>query len=71
MEPTYARFTLCKAFWNIAIVVCLTLILFDPSPLSAQAMKKIPLPFSPIGINCLPWFVAKEARIYEKKWHRR
>ena len=29
-------------------------------------MKKVPLPFSPIGINCLPWFVAKEARIYEK-----
>jgi ABC-type nitrate/sulfonate/bicarbonate transport system substrate-binding protein len=56
----------CKAFWNIAIVVCLTLILFDPSPLSAQTMKKVPLPFSPIGINCLPWFVAKEARIYEK-----
>ena len=26
----------------------------------------MPLPFSPIGINCLPWFVAKEARIYEK-----
>jgi ABC-type nitrate/sulfonate/bicarbonate transport system substrate-binding protein len=66
MEPTYARFTFCKAFWNIAIVVCLTLILFDPSPLSAQTMKKVPLPFSPIGINCLPWFVAKEARIYEK-----
>jgi ABC-type nitrate/sulfonate/bicarbonate transport system substrate-binding protein len=29
-------------------------------------MKKVPLPFSPIGINCLPWFVAKEARLYEK-----
>ena len=55
-----------KPSGNIAIFGCLILDLFDP-PLSAQAMKKIPLPFSPIGINCLPWLVvAKEARIYEK-----
>jgi len=32
----------------------------------AQGLKKVPFPFSPIGINCLPWFVAKEARIAEK-----
>jgi ABC-type nitrate/sulfonate/bicarbonate transport system substrate-binding protein len=51
---------------NIALIVCLILLLFGPSPLRAQAMKKVLLPFSPIGINCLPWFVAKEARIYEK-----
>lgn len=34
--------------------------------LRAQALKKVPFPFSPIGINCLPWFVAKDARIFEK-----
>ena len=61
-----SRFTLCKTLRNISVVACLILILFDPSSLPAQAMKKVPLPFSPIGINCLPWFVAKEARIYEK-----
>ena len=70
MKPTHdlysSRFTLCKALRNIAFVVCLILLLFAPSSLSAQTMKKVPLPFSPIGINCLPWFVAKEARIYEK-----
>jgi ABC-type nitrate/sulfonate/bicarbonate transport system substrate-binding protein len=40
--------------------------LLAPSALSAQSMKKALLPFSPIGINCLPWFVAKDARIFEK-----
>src|SRR5437773_1168352 len=54
--------TLCKTL----LVVCLILFLFSPSSLWAQGMKKVSLPFSPIGINCLPWFVAKEARIYEK-----
>jgi len=39
--------------------------LFFPSPLGAQ-VKKVPFPFSPIGLNCLPWFVAKEARIFDK-----
>ena len=26
----------------------------------------MPFPYSPIGINCLPWFIAKDARIAEK-----
>jgi hypothetical protein len=51
---------------NIGFLVLSILLLFDPSSSWAQAMKKVPLPFSPIGINCLPWFVAKEARIYQK-----
>jgi ABC-type nitrate/sulfonate/bicarbonate transport system substrate-binding protein len=37
-----------------------------PNLLWAQALKKVPFPFSPIGLNCLPWFVAKDARIFEK-----
>jgi NitT/TauT family transport system substrate-binding protein len=40
--------------------------LLSPGPLQAQALKKVPFPFSPIGLNCLPWFVAKEARLGEK-----
>lgn len=39
--------------------------LFFPCALHAQ-VKKVPFPFSPIGLNCLPWFVAKEARIFDK-----
>ncbi len=37
-----------------------------PGLATAQALKKVPFPFSPIGLNCLPWFVAKDARIFEK-----
>src|SRR5258705_12950582 len=37
-----------------------------PGSLQAQALRKVPFPFSPIGLNCLPWFVAKEARLSEK-----
>ncbi len=36
------------------------------APAWGQALRKVPFPFSPIGVNCLPWFVAKEARIGEK-----
>lgn len=55
-----------ETFPNIASIVFLIAVLLAPSSSWAQALKKVPLPFSPIGINCLPWFVAKEARIYEK-----
>jgi ABC-type nitrate/sulfonate/bicarbonate transport system substrate-binding protein len=37
-----------------------------PGWLQAQSLKKVPFPFSPIGLNCLPWFVAKQARLSEK-----
>ena len=40
--------------------------LFLPSLPQAQTLKKVPFPFSPIGLNCLPWFVVKEARLSEK-----
>ena len=49
-------------------ILALTSLLFLLStlPLEAQALKKVPFPFSPIGLNCLPWFIAKDARIGEK-----
>ena len=48
-------------------IILLLLVLFLPSAtLHAQTPKKVPFPFSPIGINSLPWLVAKEARIPEK-----
>jgi ABC-type nitrate/sulfonate/bicarbonate transport system substrate-binding protein len=48
------------------LALILVAALFLPSPLWAQALKKVPFPFSPIGVNCLPWFVAKDARIFDK-----
>src|ERR1051325_3084493 len=47
-------------------LVVLTFIWFLPETAFAQNLKKVPFPFSPIGINCLPWFIAKDARIGEK-----
>lgn len=42
------------------------LVLLSAAPAGAQALKKVPLPFSPVGLNSLPLFVAREAHIYEK-----
>ena len=50
---------------GIAIFIIIAALL-SPGLVQAQALKKVPFPFSPIGLNCLPWFVAKDARIFEK-----
>jgi ABC-type nitrate/sulfonate/bicarbonate transport system substrate-binding protein len=55
--------------WVIGRKIALFIIvaaLLSPGLLQAQALKKVPFPFSPIGLNCLPWFVAKDARLAEK-----
>jgi len=52
----------CRKF-KIALTI---LLLLTPSLLWGQALKKVPFPFSPIGINSLPWFVAKDARVFDK-----
>ena len=54
-----------RAVLKLAIALLVT-VFFSNATLYAQALKKVPFPFSPIGINCLPWFVAKESRIAEK-----
>jgi ABC-type nitrate/sulfonate/bicarbonate transport system substrate-binding protein len=51
---------------NLKFTPVILILLLTPSLLWGQALKKVPFPFSPIGINCLPWFVAKDARIFEK-----
>ena len=42
------------------------LMVFGPVSLQGQTLKKVPFPYSPIGLNCLPWFVVKDARLSEK-----
>jgi ABC-type nitrate/sulfonate/bicarbonate transport system substrate-binding protein len=54
-----------KACRKLAFVIITAALLF-PGLLQAQSLKKVPFPFSPIGLNCLPWFVAKDARIFDK-----
>src|SRR5512145_2783812 len=54
---------LAGRFAGVAVFVSL---LSTPASLWAQQAKKLPFPYSPIGLNCLPWFVAKDARIFDK-----
>jgi NitT/TauT family transport system substrate-binding protein len=54
-----------KACRKLALFVIAAALLF-PGLLQAQSLKKVPFPFSPIGLNCLPWFVAKDARVFDK-----
>jgi NitT/TauT family transport system substrate-binding protein len=61
--PSSHRFL--RAGFKLALVVLLIALLL-PARVPAQALKKVPFPFSPIGLNCLPWFIAKDARIFEK-----
>jgi NitT/TauT family transport system substrate-binding protein len=40
--------------------------LLQPTPATAQNLLKVPFPYSPINASALPFFVAKDAKIYEK-----
>jgi ABC-type nitrate/sulfonate/bicarbonate transport system substrate-binding protein len=62
---SFCHFPLRAVFKLTAIPLLLTFLL-SSATLHAQGLKKVPFPFSPIGINCLPWFVAKDSRIAEK-----
>jgi ABC-type nitrate/sulfonate/bicarbonate transport system substrate-binding protein len=55
-----------RAALKLPMILLLVLFLLSSATLHAQTPKKVLFPFSPIGINSLPWFVAKEARISEK-----
>ena len=51
---------------TIDFALTILLLFLAPSLLWGQALKKVPFPYSPIGLNCLPWFVAKDTRLAEK-----
>jgi ABC-type nitrate/sulfonate/bicarbonate transport system substrate-binding protein len=51
---------------DLKLALTILLLFLAPASLLAQALKKVPFPFSPIGLNCLPWFVVKDARIAGK-----
>ncbi len=50
---------------KVALLIIVVALLFS-GVVHAQTPKKVPFPFSPIGLNCLPWFVVKDAHIGEK-----
>src|SRR5574341_1881632 len=51
---------------DLKFALTILLLLLTPAFLWGQTLKKVPFPYSPIGLNCLPWFVAKDARIFDK-----
>src|SRR5919198_6667492 len=40
--------------------------LIAPSAALSQHPMKVPFPYGPMGLNSMPWIVAKEARLFEK-----
>lgn len=46
-------------------ILCLWL-LFSPAATLSQELTKIAFPYGPLGLNSLPWVIAKEARLFEK-----
>ena len=52
--------------WAADVALTILFIAVVPTLSWGQGLKKVPFPYSPIGLNCLPWFVAKDARIFEK-----
>jgi ABC-type nitrate/sulfonate/bicarbonate transport system substrate-binding protein len=56
-EARFSSLFLCFAFF-LALVV--------PSPASSQHPMKIPFPYGPMGLNSMPWIVAKESNLFAK-----
>ena len=60
------RFFIRKVrFSHISLVATFFILLFPFAALS-QHSPKIPFPYGPMGLNSMPWIVAKEASLFEK-----
>lgn len=46
--------------------ICLFLLSAAPGLVLAQQSAKLAFPYGPLGLNSVPWIVAKEIRIFEK-----
>src|SRR5438552_955489 len=46
-----------------ALSFCL---LLYPSMGLSQELTKVPFPYGPLGLNSIPWIIAKDARLFEK-----
>jgi hypothetical protein len=47
-----------------SLVLCLILIL--PFAALSQQLPKVPFPYGPMGLNSMPWIVAKESNLFAK-----
>ena len=58
-------FHLPRSLRNRLLSAALFFSLVAPSALAQQPVR-IPFPYGPMGLNSMPWVVAKEARLFEK-----
>ena len=56
-KTSFACKFLCFAFFSVLVV---------PFTALSQHSPKIPFPYGPMGLNSMPWIVAKEANLFEK-----
>jgi NitT/TauT family transport system substrate-binding protein len=56
-KTSFACKFLCFAFFSVLVV---------PFAALSQHSPKIPFPYGPMGLNSMPWIVAKEANLFEK-----
>ena len=51
---------------HLLLVAVFSLFLLVPTLGLSQSSGKIPFPYGPMGLNSMPWIVAKEANLFEK-----
>ena len=54
------------SFPCLILRICLFLLSATPGLVLAQQPVKLAFPYGPLGLNSVPWIVAKEIRIFEK-----
>lgn len=59
-------FSLAFSYGACVLLLVFSLSLLGPFAASSQELLKMAFPYSPMGLNSLPWMVAKEARLFEK-----
>ena len=60
------RFFTRKVRFSRIQFLALFFILIFPSAGLSQHAPRIPFPYGPMGLNSMPWIVAKEANLFEK-----
>jgi len=53
-------------FSRLVSLFAIFFVVIGPSPGLSQHSAKIPFPYGPMGLNSMPWIVAKEAKLFEK-----
>src|SRR5215213_9383219 len=63
MKNTFSRWYLRAWRMVFALAVSIPLV---PPPAASQGPIKLPFPYGPLGLNSVPFLIAKEARLFEK-----